>query len=31
MQVYLNNRAYKITNKQMTGYLHENLFEDYIL
>ena len=26
-----NNCAYKIVNKQMTDYLDENLFEDYIL
>ena len=28
MQVYLGNRAYKIANKQMTEYLHDNIFED---
>ena len=28
LQVYLNNCAYKIVNKQMTDYLDENLFED---
>ena len=28
MQVYLDNCAYKIVNKQMPDYLHENLFED---
>ena len=27
LQVYLDNCAYKIVNKQMTGYLDENLFE----
>ena len=27
-KVYLDNCAYKITNKQMTDYLDENLFED---
>ena len=31
LQVYLDNCAYKIANKTMTDYLHENLFEDYIL
>ena len=30
LQVYLDNRAYKIANKQMTDYLDENLFEDSI-
>ena len=28
LQVYLDNFAYKIANKQMTDYLAENLFED---
>ena len=28
LQVYLDNCAYKIVNKQMTHYLDENLFED---
>ena len=28
LQVYLDNYAYKITNKQMTDYLDDNLFED---
>ena len=28
LQVYLDNCAYKIVNKQMTDYLDENLFED---
>ena len=28
LQVHLDNRAYKIANKQMTDYLDENLFED---
>ena len=28
MQVYLDNCACKIVNKQMPDYLHENLFED---
>ena len=28
LQVYLDNYAYKIINKQMTDYLDENLFED---
>ena len=27
LQVYLNNFAYKIVNKQMTYYLDHNLFE----
>ena len=27
-QVYLNNCTYEITNKQMTGYLDDNLFEN---
>ena len=27
-KVYLDNSAEKITNKQMTDYLDENLFED---
>ena len=31
LQVYLDNGDYKIINKQMTEYLDENLFEDYIL
>ena len=31
VQVYLDNCAYKIVNKQMTDYLDENLFEDQIL
>ena len=31
LKVYLENCAYKIINKQMTNYLDENLFEDYIL
>ena len=28
LQVYLDNCAYKIANKQMTDYLDENFFED---
>ena len=28
LQVFLDNCAYKIVNKQMTDYLDENLFED---
>ena len=28
LQVYLNNCAYKIVNKQMADYLDENVFED---
>ena len=28
LQVYLDNCAYKIVNKQMTHYLDENFFED---
>ena len=28
LQIYLDNCAYKIVNKQMTDYLDENLFED---
>ena len=28
LQVYLDNFAYKIANKQMTDYRDENLFED---
>ena len=28
VQVYLDNCAYKIVNKQMTDYLDDNLFED---
>ena len=28
LQVYLDNCAYKIVNKQMTDYLDENVFED---
>ena len=28
LQVYLDNCAYKITNKQVIDYLDENLFED---
>ena len=28
LQVYLDNCAYKITSKQMTDYLDDNLFED---
>ena len=28
LQVYLDNCVYKIANKQMTGYLDENLFEE---
>ena len=31
LQVYLGNCAYKIANRQMTDYLDDNLFEDYIL
>ena len=30
MQVYLDNSAYKISNKQLTDNLVEKLFEDYI-
>ena len=28
LQVYLENCAYKVVNKEMTNYLDENLFED---
>ena len=28
LQVYLNNCAYKIANKQITDFLDKNLFED---
>ena len=28
LQVYLDNYAYRIGSKQMTGYLDENAFED---
>ena len=28
LQVYLDNYAFKIANRQMVDYLHENLFED---
>ena len=28
LQVYLDNCAYKIVRKQMTGYLDENVFKD---
>ena len=28
LQVYLDNYAYKIVNKQMTDYFDENVFED---
>ena len=28
LQIYLDNCAYKIANKQMTDYLDKNLFED---
>ena len=31
LQVYLDNCAHKIANKQMTGYLDDNLFEDEAL
>ena len=31
LQVYLDNCAYEIANKQMTDYLDNNLFEDWIL
>ena len=31
LQVYLDNCAYKIANKQMTDYFDKNAFEDYIL
>ena len=31
MEVYFDIWAYKIINKQMTDYLDENVFEDYIL
>ena len=31
LQVYLDNCAYKIVNKQMPNYLDENIFEDLIL
>ena len=27
LQVYLDNSAYKITNKHMTDYLNDNIFE----
>ena len=30
LQVYLDNCAYKIVNKQMANHLDDNLFEDYI-
>ena len=28
LEVYLDNCAYKIVNKQMTDYLDQNVFED---
>ena len=28
LQTYLDNRAYKIVNKEMTDYLDETVFED---
>ena len=28
LQVYLDNFACKVVNKQMTDYLHENVFKD---
>ena len=28
LQVFLDNCAYRIVNKQMTNYLNENLFKD---
>ena len=28
LQEYSDNRAYKIVNEQIAGYLDENLFED---
>ena len=28
LQVYVDNYAYEIVNKQMTDYLDENVFED---
>ena len=31
LQVYLDNCAYEIVDKQITDCLDENLFEDYIL
>ena len=31
LQLYLYDFAYKIVNKQITDYLDENLFEDWIL
>ena len=31
LQLYLDNCAYKIINKQMTDYLDEKVFEDWIL
>ena len=31
LQVYFDNCAYQITNNQMTNYLDDNLFEDWIL
>ena len=31
LQVYLENCDHKIKSKQMTSYLDENLFEDYML
>ena len=31
LQVYLDNCAYKIANKQMMDYLNEFFFEDQIL
>ena len=31
LHIYLDNCAYKIPNKQMTDYLDENLFEDWVL
>ena len=30
-QIYLDNCAYKIENKQMADYLDDNIFEDQIL
>ena len=31
LKVYLENCAHKIINKKMADYLHENLFENYLL
>ena len=31
LEVYLDNRAFKVANKKMTDYLDDNLFIDQIL